>query len=273
MLNSLVFQGLRVPDTKGDGSGETRLRLFGFAWCQDIVKQVNDWDSDSLIGLLSAGMLKIESKERDSAAKCLMRVKDFESSVDPTFHPGSITPTPRASLIGGDDRDSTIIKGPLRVSGVALGDEGSCGLQLGAPGNAPLHLYTLSKEHSEFINKSSPLHTMYDAVLALLNDLLPTGGANQNVDDDASAMVRRLCEYLTSLNIAKMAVHQEQPYITIIITTSSNNKEMVLANLISSELMISIEVLAGHLFHKLQFQILQPRRRIPVHHRHLQSIY
>ena len=49
----------------------TLAKERGTAWCQCIVDKANDWDLDHLIGLLTMGMLKIDTEERLSAGQCL----------------------------------------------------------------------------------------------------------------------------------------------------------------------------------------------------------
>lgn len=42
----------------------------GLRWCQRIIKQLHDWDSDDLVDLLSSAMLIIEPESRLSARTC-----------------------------------------------------------------------------------------------------------------------------------------------------------------------------------------------------------
>lgn len=100
-------QKLKISDEKKSSAELIRTRQFDFVWCKNIVRQINDWDSNSLIDFLSTEMLKIESKKRLFTAECLRRVKNFELSIDFNFHRES-TSTSR-TFINDDDEDFIII--------------------------------------------------------------------------------------------------------------------------------------------------------------------
>lgn len=78
-LGVVIFQyayGLPRP-----GSGK------GLSWCRKIVKQLNDWDTDGLIDILSS-MVVMDPQGRDSARKCLERALQLDRQTR------SLTPTP-----------------------------------------------------------------------------------------------------------------------------------------------------------------------------------
>ncbi|OJD23015.1 CAMK/PKD protein kinase [Blastomyces percursus] len=116
-------KGLRIPGEKGSGN----VRKQGLAWCHDIVKQVNDWDSDRLIDLLSTGVLRIEPRERLSADESLRRVKDLEPLVSHSFSLESTSSVSQRSSTSDDDGGPTLIMGGLWGSGGVSSNAGSFG--------------------------------------------------------------------------------------------------------------------------------------------------
>jgi serine/threonine protein kinase len=62
----------------------------GIEWCDEIVKAVNDWDSEDLIDLLATAMLVTEAKSRHSATRCLDKALKLSVSSGSRC----LTPTP-----------------------------------------------------------------------------------------------------------------------------------------------------------------------------------
>lgn len=100
---------------------------------------------------------------------------------------------------------------------------------------------------------------MYDAVVTLLTDLQLGECDSQDVDEHTRVLVGGLCEHFVRLEITGMRLSQNGLSDHATIMAVSNNREIVLARLTSSELMNSTADLAAHLLHMLRFQ--SPRLR------------
>lgn len=72
----------------------------GRDWCELLVDQVNDWDDDDLIDLLSNDMIVMDPKSRGSARYCYQKV----SRLLVTSQERSLTPTPTISFHPSDVR-------------------------------------------------------------------------------------------------------------------------------------------------------------------------
>ncbi len=73
----------------------------GRRWCERIIEEVNDWESEDLIDLLSTTMLVLEPELRYSAQDCYREV----SRLPVTSQGRCITPTP-TSYVEGDQRSA-----------------------------------------------------------------------------------------------------------------------------------------------------------------------
>ena len=62
-----------MPPAEHDKNRIPALREQSLAWCGRLVENVQDWDSDPLIDLLSHGMLRMKASERLSAGACLTK--------------------------------------------------------------------------------------------------------------------------------------------------------------------------------------------------------
>ena len=72
----------------------------GRDWCQLLVDQVNDWDDNDLINLLSNAMVVMNPKSRGSARYCYQEALRLVASQE-----RSLTPTPRSYAKGDDLAD------------------------------------------------------------------------------------------------------------------------------------------------------------------------
>ena len=101
--------------------GEAALKERGPAWCRRLVEYVNDWDPDPLIDLLVAGMLRIEPRERFSAALCLTKLDDLGLLDKPSASSGDATPTQTralASAVRNEEETPTVIASTLWDAGM-----------------------------------------------------------------------------------------------------------------------------------------------------------
>ena len=84
----------------------------GFAWSCRVSDYANGFDSDALLDLLSAGMLRIAPNERLSACDCLMLGHHMGLFRDHLLGSGSATPRPKSAgqgEVGEVDSSTTII--------------------------------------------------------------------------------------------------------------------------------------------------------------------
>lgn len=107
--------------------------------------------------------------------------------------------------------------------------------------------------------QSNQFCTTYDAVFALLTDLLriKSQDIDIKIDDHTSTLIRELSEFLTRLEITGMRLTPNDFYGHDIVATDLNNQEIVLASLTSFKPMSSIGELASHLFDLVRLQNLQ----------------
>ena len=109
------------------------LRERGLAWCGRLVEDVEDWDSDPLIDLLSHGMLRMKASERLSAGACLTEGSELGLFNESSTGWGRTTPTGTRAPAGGPQKEKeipTVIAGTLWDAGRALwnyGDEDQAG--------------------------------------------------------------------------------------------------------------------------------------------------
>ena len=106
--------------------------------------------------------------------------------------------------------------------------------------------------------ESNQFFTIYDAVLALLTDLLGSKSEDLDIDDRTSTLIGELSNYLARLEISGIRLTQNDLSGQAIVATGLDCREIVLANLTPSELMSSIADLAAHLLHMVQFQNPRP---------------
>lgn len=292
---------------------------WGIAWCRRIVHHANDWDSDGLIDLLTAGMLRMKPEERFSAAACLEKGYDLGLFEDDRLESGNATPTQSALPDEtSDEKDArTIVLGALwRTADMSDDDDGSraggsycpehtsrvlkpgslqvartpshgddCTAQLGwhkrqrspavgSPQESPRRdrikrqqpearlsgisvsrNYGLSDVRSEHRAESNQFHTMYDAVLALLTDLLQPGDReSQDIDNRTRILIGEICGYLTRLHITGMRLATDDLSGNMTVRVGVDGAEIVLASLTPSELESSATDLAAHLLHMLRLQ-------------------
>ncbi|KAI9764751.1 MAG: hypothetical protein M1835_007514 [Candelina submexicana] len=97
--------------------------------------------------------------------------------------------------------------------------------------------------------ESNQSFSMYDAILALLTDLLQSKGQDIDIDDRTSTLIRELSEYLARLEITGMRLTQNDLSGQAIVAIGLDCREIVLASLTPSELMSSIADMAAHLLH------------------------
>lgn len=103
--------------------------------------------------------------------------------------------------------------------------------------------------------ESNQFCTIYDAVFALLTDLLGSKSQDIDLDDRTSTLIGELSEYLARLEITGMRLTRNDISGQAIVATGLDCREIVLASLTPSELMSSIADLAAHLLHMVKLQI------------------
>ena len=94
------------------------LEEWGLAWCRRVVDDADDWDSDDMIDLLTAGMLRIAPEERLSASACLTKGCDLRLFDGHSLDSGSDTPARQTAAaaqgkVSDDDASTTILLGTL----------------------------------------------------------------------------------------------------------------------------------------------------------------
>lgn len=99
---------------------------------------------------------------------------------------------------------------------------------------------------------------MYDAVLAILRDLLQSTSQNTSIDDRTSTLIGELNEFLAGLEITGIRLTLNDLSGQAIMATSLDRREIVLASLTPSELTSSITDLAAHLLHIIHLQSPRP---------------
>lgn len=109
--------------------------------------------------------------------------------------------------------------------------------------------------HQGELNQSC---TMYDAVLALLRDLLQSKSQDTSIDDRTSTLIGELSGVLAGLEITGMRLTRNDFSGQAIVATSLDRREIVLARLTPSELTSSIADLAAHLLHMVHLQSPRP---------------
>lgn len=108
--------GLPTLRTQARMNGKAVLREHGLAWCCRLVEYANDWDSDSLINLLTTEMLQMDAGQRLSARNCLTRAHERGLFDDSSAGVGRTTPTRPMVLTSGmrnEEEAPTIIMGAL----------------------------------------------------------------------------------------------------------------------------------------------------------------
>ena len=119
-----------------------------------------------------------------------------------------------------------------------------------------LCIYVLLEQHLKHDNDELiQFHSMYNTVLALLQNLQLENSMRLIINDHTSAFVKDLYEYFTQLNISWMSFTQNNYNIIIMIV--SNKKKIVLVSLTFFKLTSFTTDLTAHLFHMLQLQSSQ----------------
>ena len=333
---------------------------WGLTWCRSVVDQANDWDSDDLIDLLTAGMLRMTPEERLSASACLTKGCNLRLFDGGSLDSGNATPTLQTAAQGDnsdDDGSTTILLGalwdteqesskhngksrtgrcnPIHTSGVlescnlrapsspSQGDGhgpqfGSFGTgfehwgsndpslisHFSPPKAGSKHRGGYKRRRSTAVgsaNKSSsrerikrrapedrltqiPISrtdtileerlghqgesiqscTTYDAVRALLMDLLGNQSQDIDIDDHTSTLIGELSKYLARLEITKMRLTPNNLSGHAIVATGLDCREIVLASLTPPELMSSVADMAAHLLHLVQSQNPRPASTLAV---------
>ena len=105
-----------LPQYRQAGTRKRGIQSWGLAWCQLLLDNAHDWDSDYVIDFLTNHMLRWEAQERLSAAECLknaINIGLFDGSAEQT---GSVTPRlqlDRDLPNSTTDEASTPLIGPL----------------------------------------------------------------------------------------------------------------------------------------------------------------
>lgn len=107
---------------------------------------------------------------------------------------------------------------------------------------------------------------MYDAVLALLRDLLQSKSWDTSIDDCASTLIGELSGFFAGLEIAGMRLIQNNFSGQAIVATDLDRREILLTRLTPSELRSSIADLAAHLLHMVHLQSPQPASTLTAVH-------
>ena len=115
-----------------------------------------------------------------------------------------------------------------------------------------------SDQRLGYQGESNQSCTMYDAVLALLMDLLQSKSQGTGIDDRTSTLIGELSEYLAGLEITGMRLTWNDLSGQAIVATGLDCQEIVLASLTPSELTSSIAELAAHLLHMVHLQSPRP---------------
>ena len=107
-------------------------------------------------------------------------------------------------------------------------------------------------------DQAAPFMTISDAVIALLRDLRVGSKSTAISDDRTFALVEDICTQLIRQKFTELGATEDDQGNDITITATSNNKEIVLATLTSSEIMNSAPSLAAHLLHMLTTRSYEP---------------
>jgi len=102
--------------------------------------------------------------------------------------------------------------------------------------------------------ESNQFCPIYDAVLALLTDLLGSKSQDIDIDDRTSTLIGELSEYLARLEITAMRLTRNDVSGQAIVAIGLDRREIMLASLTPSELMSSTADLAAHLLYMVQFR-------------------
>lgn len=81
------------------GLPERGRKTDSLSWFRKIIRAIEDWDSDSLVDLLSTKMLKMDPQDRVSTSGCLKEALDLDLGIlnIPNFEVGDLAPTERIS--------------------------------------------------------------------------------------------------------------------------------------------------------------------------------
>ncbi|MCJ1382858.1 hypothetical protein MMC17_005971 [Xylographa soralifera] len=122
---------------------------------------------------------------------------------------------------------------------------------------------TISDQRVAHQGESNQLCTTYDAVLALLMELLGSHSPDVDIDDRTNTRIVELSDYLAQLKITGMKLTRNNLSGQTIVATGLDCGEIVLASLTPSELTSPIGDLAAHLLHMVQFRTLSPKSTSP----------
>jgi hypothetical protein len=116
------------------------------------------------------------------------------------------------------------------------------------------HVVDISDRCLKHDDQSNQFCTTYDAVLALLTELLKIKNQVIDIDDHISILIRELSEFLTRLEIIEMRLTSNNLSDHDIVATRLNNQEIMLVSLISFKSMSFIADLASYILHLMQLQ-------------------
>jgi hypothetical protein len=95
---------------------------------------------------------------------------------------------------------------------------------------------------------------MYDAVLALLTNLLRKKSQDIDIDDRTSILIEESSDHLTRLEIIEMRITRNDLSDQVIVVTDLDCRKIVIVSLTSFDLMSSVADLIAHLLQMLQLQ-------------------
>ncbi|KIW24859.1 hypothetical protein, variant [Cladophialophora immunda] len=106
------------------------LRLRGQVWCNSLIEEADDWDSDKVIDFLTKYMLRWEPRERLSAAECLSTASEIGLFDDSILQIGTLMPRLESDWdtdnTDTDTEEASTIREPLWQSiGTPVRDEGN----------------------------------------------------------------------------------------------------------------------------------------------------
>ncbi len=116
------------------------------------------------------------------------------------------------------------------------------------------HAFQISNWCLEQVKKSNQFRTMYDAVLALLTNLLRKKSQDIDIDDRTSILIEESSDHLTRLEIIEMRITRNDLSDQVIVVTDLDCRKIVIVSLTSFDLMSSVADLIAHLLQMLQLQ-------------------
>ena len=244
-----------------DDDGSTTI-LLGALWDTEEESSNHDGNSrtgrctpDHISGVLESRNLRAPSSPRDGDGHG-SQLGSFETALDP---------------LGGNYQSPAEFSCPLEARSIYPGYKRQRSPAVGSANNSsdshrikrrPSEIrptdvpvsraFEISDRRLEYDGESNQSCIIYDAVLALLADLL--GNKGQDIDDRTIMLIRELSECLVRLEINGMRLTRNDVSGQAIVATGVDSREIVLASLTPSELMSSTAELAAYLLHMLQLQ-------------------